>query len=69
MEILRPEELRSTVVQPFGASQRLALWAVAISATVVTNALVVTVITLLDVTTKRCRSTLLDRRHDTTLCG
>jgi hypothetical protein len=42
---------------------------VAISATVVTNALVVTVIALLDMTTKRCRSTQFDRRHDAALCS
>jgi hypothetical protein len=69
VEVADVEKLGSTVFQPFSASQRLALWAVAVSATIVTNALVVTVVTLLDVTTKRCRSTLLDRRHDATLCG
>src|SRR5215469_17018248 len=69
VEVADVEKLRSTVFQPFGASQRLTLAAVAVSATVVRDALVVTVVTLLDVTTKRCRSTQLDRRHDATLCG
>jgi hypothetical protein len=40
-----------------------------VAATIVADALVVTVIALLDVTTKRCGSTQLDRRHDATLCG
>src|SRR6516164_9286670 len=40
MKILGVEKLGSTVFQPLGASQRLAFWAVAITAAVVTDALV-----------------------------
>src|SRR6516162_1317452 len=69
VEVLCPEKFRSTIIQPFGTSQRLALAAVAIATAIIGNALVVTVIALLDVTTKRRGSTQLDRRHDTTLCG
>src|SRR5215831_7201095 len=69
VEILRPEKFRSTVFQPFSASQRLTLWAMPIATTIVSDALVVTLVALLDVTTKRCRSTQLDRRHEATLCG
>jgi hypothetical protein len=69
VEVADVEKLRSTVLQPFGASQRLALWAVAIPAAIIADALVATVIALLDVTTERRRSAELDRRHDAALCG
>src|ERR1700682_4121714 len=49
MEILGVEKLGSTIIQPLGASQRLTFWAVAISARIITDALVVTAITVLDV--------------------
>jgi hypothetical protein len=39
-----------------------------ITTTIVTDALVITVIALLDVTTKCCGSTRLDRTHDAMLC-
>jgi hypothetical protein len=69
VKILGLEELGSTVLQPLGASQRLALWAVAITTTVVANPLVVTAIAALDMTTKCRSSTQFDRGHDATLCG
>jgi hypothetical protein len=47
----------------------LALRAVPVATTIIRDALVVTVIALLDVTTKCCGSTHLDRIHDATLCG
>jgi NADH:ubiquinone oxidoreductase subunit E len=68
MEILGVEKLRSTIIQPLGASQRLTFWAVPISARVITDALVVTPITVLDVSTKRRGSTQLNGAHDATLC-
>jgi hypothetical protein len=69
MKILSVEKLGSTVFQPLGARQRLALWAVAITTTVVANPLVVTAIAAFDMTTKRRSSTQFDRAHDATLCG
>ena len=69
MEILGVEKLGSTIIQPFGASQRLAFWAVAISARIITDALVVTAITVLDVAAKRRGSTQLNGAHDATLCS
>jgi len=45
----------------------LAFWAVAISTAVVTDALVVTAIAALDMTTKCRRSAQFDRAHDATL--
>jgi len=58
-----------TVFQPLSASQRLAFWAVAITAAVVTDALVVTAIAALDMATKCRRSAQFDRTHDAMLCG
>jgi hypothetical protein len=67
VEVADVEKLRSTVVQPLGASQALALRTMPISTRVVTDALMSTVIALLDVTTKRCGPTFLDCTHDATL--
>jgi uncharacterized membrane protein YhaH (DUF805 family) len=69
MKILGVEKFGSTVVQPLGASQRLAFWAVAITTTIVADALVVTAIAALDMTTKCRSSTQFDRAHDATLCS
>ena len=69
MKILGIEKLGSTVFQPLGARQRLAFWAVAVSTTVVADALVVTAIAALDVPTKRRSSTQLNGAHDATLCS
>jgi hypothetical protein len=69
VKILGVEKLGSTVLQPLSASQRLALWAMAIPTTIITNPLVVTAIASFDMTTKRRSSTQFDRAHDTTLCG
>jgi hypothetical protein len=69
MKILGVEKLGSTVLQPLGASERLAFWAVAIAAAVVADALVVTAIASLNMTTKCCSSAEFDRAHDATLCG
>src|SRR3979409_614563 len=69
MEILGVEKLGSTIIQPLGASQRLAFWAVAITARIITDALGVTAITVLDVATKRRGSTQLNGAHDATLCS
>jgi hypothetical protein len=69
MEILGVEKLGSTIIQPLGASQRLTFWAVAITARIITDALVVTAITVLDVAAKRGGSTQLNGAHDATLCS
>jgi hypothetical protein len=69
MEILGVEKLGSTIIQPLGASQRLTFWAVAITARIITDALVVTAITVLDVAAKRRGSTQLNGAHDATLCS
>jgi len=68
VKILSVEKLGSTVFQPLSASQRLAFWAVAITAAVVTDALVVTAIAALDMATKCRRSAQFDRTHDAPLC-
>jgi uncharacterized membrane protein YhaH (DUF805 family) len=68
MKILGVEKLGSAVFQPLGASQRLAFWTVAITTAIVANALVVTAIAVLDMTTECCSSTQFDRAHDATLC-
>jgi len=69
MKIADRQKLSLTIVEPFGLGHRLAFVAMPIAATVIRNALVVTLITLLDVTTKCCGSTQLDRGHDATLFG
>ena len=67
VEVGHGEEFGSSVVKPLGTRQRLALWAVAIAARVVADALVAAGIALLDMAAERCGATLLDRRHDATL--
>jgi hypothetical protein len=47
----------------------LTFWAVAITARVITDALVVTAITVLDVAAERRGSTQLNGAHDATLCS
>ena len=69
VEVWHCEELGSAVFEPFGARQGLALWAVAIAARVVRDALVAAGIALLDVAAEGGRATLFDRRHDATLRG
>jgi hypothetical protein len=69
MEVLGVEKLGLTIIQPLGASQRLTFWAVPISARIITDALVVTAITVFDVATKRRGSTQLNGAHDATLCS
>jgi hypothetical protein len=69
VEILSVEKLGAAVLQPPGTSKRLALWTMPIAATVETDALVVTPIALLDMTTKCRCSAQLNRTHDATLCG
>jgi hypothetical protein len=69
MKIRGVEKLGLTVFQPLGPRQRLAFWAVAVAAAVVADALVVTAIAALDMTTKCCRPAQFDRSHDATLCS
>ena len=68
MKVLGVEKLGSTVFQPLGASQRLAFWAVAVPAAVVADALMVTAIAALNMTTECRSSTQLNRAYDATLC-
>jgi hypothetical protein len=53
VEILGVEKLRATLLQPLGTSKRLALGTMPIATAVVTDALMVTAIALLDMTTER----------------
>ena len=69
MEVGHGEEFGSSVVKPLGTGQGLALWAVAIAARVVADALVAAGVALFDVAAERSRATLLDRGHDATLRG
>jgi len=69
VKILGVEKLGSAVFQPLGASQTLALRAVPVATAIVADALVVTAIAALDMTTKCCRPAQFDRAHDATLCG
>ena len=69
MKVRHREKLGLTILKPFGFSHRLAFWTMAIAATVIADALVVTPIALLDVTAECCRSTQLDRAHDAPLLG
>jgi hypothetical protein len=63
MKIRYRKKLSLTIVEPLGTGYRLAFVAMPITATVIRDALVVTLITALDVTAKCCRSTQLDRGH------
>jgi hypothetical protein len=69
MKIRYRKKLSLTIVEPLGTGHRLAFGAMPITARVIRDALVVTLITLLDVTAKCCGSTQLDRGHDATLFG
>jgi len=69
VEVWHCEELGSSVLKPLGTRQGLALWAVAIAARVVADALVAAGVALLDMAAERGRATLLDRRHDAALRG
>ena len=66
-EVRHSEEFGSSVLKPLGTGQRLALWAVAIAAGVVGDALVAAAIALLDMAAESCRATLLDGCHHATL--
>ena len=63
MEVLGVENLGTPIVQPLGASHRLAFRATAITTTVIRDALVTAAVALFDVATERCRPADLDRCH------
>jgi len=67
VEVFDRQELGLPVLQPLGPRQRLALRAVPVPAAVERDALMAAGVALLDVTTQRCRATVLDVGHDTAL--
>ena len=69
VEIGRGQEFGSAVLQPLGTGQGLALWAMAVAARVVADALGAAGIALLDMAAERSRATPFDRRHHATLRG
>ena len=69
MEILGIEKFRAEIFEPFGAGERLTLWAVAIGTGVISVALMAAPIALFEMTAERCGSTKLDGRHDASLCS
>jgi hypothetical protein len=69
MKIRHPQKFGLTIFEPFGLCHRLAFWTMPVTATVITDAFVVTPIAPLDVTAECCRSTQFDCAHDATLLG
>jgi len=67
MEVLAVEQFGLAALDPLSASQRLTLWAVAISTGAITNALVAALIALLDLTSECSRPAHLDGSHDAPL--
>ena len=67
VEILNRNKVGLAIFQPLRAHQRLAFWAVPISATVEGNALMTAGITLLDMSAKSGSAATLDCAHDTAL--
>ena len=67
VEVLGAEDLAAAVLQPLGAGQRLALWAVPVPAAVVRDALMPALIALVDMAARRRRAAALDRGHDAAL--
>ncbi len=67
MEVLGVEEFRLTILDPLGARQALALWAMPVSARVVTNAFVGALIALFQVTAESSRPAQFDGTHDPAL--
>jgi hypothetical protein len=67
VEVLAIEKFGLAALDPLGASQRLTLGTVAISAGAVANALVAALIALLDLPSESRRPTYLDGSHDAPL--
>ena len=66
---LSDAQIRSAFIEPFGARDRLALWTVAISARVVRNLLMATLVALLQMPAQCGGATLCDVPQDTALRG
>ena len=67
MEVLAVEKFGLAVLDPFSASQRLTLGAVAIATGSVTNALMAALIALFDLSAESRRAAHLDGGHDASL--
>jgi hypothetical protein len=64
MEVADRQQVGFAFGQPDAGCGALALWAVAVAATVVGNALMPTVLTGIDVAAQRRGAAVLDRRYD-----
>jgi len=62
------EKLGLSVLNPLGACQGLAFWAVTIGARVEKEALLAAVVTYLDMTAESGSAAHFNRRHDASLC-
>jgi hypothetical protein len=69
MEVRHVEQFGLTVLQPLGAGQTLALWAVPVAAGVVGNPLMAAFAAALDVAAERCGAAVFDRAHGAPPCG
>jgi hypothetical protein len=69
MEVLAVEKFGLTIFDPLGTGQRLALWTMPVAAGPVANALLTTLIALLDLSSESCRTAQFDRSHDASLSG
>jgi hypothetical protein len=67
MEVLGVEELGLTILDPLGAGQRLALWAMPVAARVVASAFVGALIAVFPVTAKSGSAAQFDGTHDAAL--
>jgi hypothetical protein len=67
MEVFGVEEFGLTILDPLGARQGLALWAMPVSARVATNAFVATLIALFQVRTESGSPAQFDGTHDPSL--
>ena len=68
MKIVCVENFGFSFFNPFGTSQRLALWTVAVTTAVVAGPLVITAVAPLEMTAESGSAAHLDRGHDAPLC-
>ncbi len=64
MEVFGIEKLSLTILDPLGAGQGLAFWAMPVAAAVVSNALILALVTLFDMAAQGGGATALDGAHD-----
>ncbi len=67
MKIVRRENFGRSFFDPLRTCERLAFWAMTVAAAVVTGPLVIAAVAALEMTTKGCGSTHLNRGHDAPL--